>query len=222
MNELQDHSTPEAPGRLSRRYFIRGVTSIALGSTVLGVGLLAKVLSYLTGAHNLTAAEHSDILRKRLARMRETLTANEQELERMDAEYIEVAKLSRLNPGTGKYFIDYNLRPGLAFADDDGLPLLISAKCTHLGCTVGNTTDDKNRISCPCHLSFFDIKTGQPNTGSPATRPLPSLGWVLKDEEGKIVASKAPNQKMEGKPDPDKLDSYTVYIAKKYAADELG
>lgn len=207
--------------QLSRRYFIRGMTSVVLGSTILGVGLLSKTLGYLVGGSNVTRAEHTDLLRKRLARMRETLTASEQELERINSEFIEVAKLSRLNPTEGKYFIDYNLRPGLAFADDDGMPMLLSAKCTHLGCTVGNKTDDKNRISCPCHLSFFDIKTGKPNEGSPAKRALPALGWVLKDEEGKIIASKAPGGKMEGKPDPDKLDNYTVFIAKRYAADEM-
>lgn len=220
--ELPAEAQPSpVDSQVSRRYFVRGMTTMILGSTILGVGLLSKAVGYLIGGRNVTHAEHTDLLRKRLARLRETLTASEQELERLNSEYIEVAKLSRLNPSEGKYFIDYNLRPGLAFADDDGLPLLLSAKCTHLGCTVGNKTDDKNRISCPCHLSFFDIKTGQPNQGSPAKRALPALGWVLKDEEGKVVASKAPGGKMEGKPDPDKLDTYTVFIAKRYAADEL-
>ncbi|MGI8906404.1 MAG: Rieske (2Fe-2S) protein [Candidatus Sumerlaeaceae bacterium] len=219
--EAPDHDSLDDHRGLSRRYFIRGVVSIGIGSAILSVGALAKMAQFLLGSQDVTPAEHSDQLRKRLARLRENLTAREQELERLNNDFIEVAKLSRLNSTQGKYFIDYNLRPALAFADDDGLPVLISAKCTHLGCTVGNTTDEQNRISCPCHMSFFDIKTGQPNAGSPANRPLPRLGWVLKDDEDKVVASKSPGGNIEGTPDPDHLDSYTVFIAKRFAADEL-
>jgi Rieske Fe-S protein len=219
VNPTEPTLPPDRRG-VSRRQFVRAVTGLGLGSAILGVGILTKLFGYLSGATNATDTEHTDLLRKKLARLRETVTAREQELERMTSDYIEVAKLSRLNPSEGKYFIDYNLRAALAFADDQGLPLLISAKCTHLGCTDGNSTDDKGRISCPCHMSFFDLKTGAPNQGSPAKSPLPHIGWVLKDEEGKVIASKSPKGEITGKPDPDKLDTYTVFIAKQYMAEE--
>ena len=64
------------------------------------------------------------------------------------------------------------------------------------------------------------ITTGQPNAGSPATRRLPPIGWVIRDPGGKIVASKSPHGKMEGKLDPEKLDTYSVFIAKRFAAEE--
>jgi nitrite reductase/ring-hydroxylating ferredoxin subunit len=107
----------------------------------------------------------------------------ELEMEREGSNYILVAALSHLNASKGKYFVDYEMQPDLAFLGANGLPLLLSAKCTHLGCTVGNNVNDHGQILCPSHISYFDIKTGQPNHGSPAKAPLPHIGWVLKGGE---------------------------------------
>ena len=52
---------------------------------------------------------------------------------------------------------------------DDGGFLAVSRSCTHLGCTVPWSADDRKFI-CPCHASTFDI-TGAVIT-PPASRPL--------------------------------------------------
>jgi Rieske Fe-S protein len=61
----------------------------------------------------------------------------------------------------------------------DGAPILItqpaagtvvglSAKCTHMGCTVAPAGKE---LDCPCHHSSYDLN-GK-NLGGPAPRPLP-------------------------------------------------
>lgn len=53
-----------------------------------------------------------------------------------------------------------------------------SATCTHQGCTVEVIAD--GLISCPCHGSQFDVKTGAVRRG-PAARPLPEVEVVVRD-----------------------------------------
>jgi Rieske Fe-S protein len=146
------------------------------------------------------------------------MTAEERELqlERLRNPYIRVARVGELSETQGKYFIDYQMRPALAFRDDDGLPLLISAKCTHLGCTVASEVDGRGRLLCPCHVSYFDLESGAPEPGSPAKAPLPKLGWVLRDAEGNVVASRSPAGQLVGEPFTDLLESYDVFIARSF------
>ncbi|MDE1920439.1 MAG: Rieske (2Fe-2S) protein [Candidatus Omnitrophica bacterium] len=139
------------------------------------------------------------------------------QLQRLGQDRIYVTSIDSLSPVKGIYFIDYFMRPGLAFCDDNGLPIVISAKCTHLGCTVGNNVDSKGLILCPCHLSRFNIKTGAPIPGSPAKKPLPHLGWALVDAKGKILLTEDPEGRRQGTTDMDTLDGSSLYILKKYA-----
>ncbi|MBA4078516.1 MAG: hypothetical protein C0508_26035, partial [Cyanobacteria bacterium PR.023] len=136
------------------------------------------------------------------------------ELERQAANCILVAPLADLNSVTGKYFIDYKMQPAIAFKGKDGLPLFISAKCTHLGCTVSNKVDDQGKILCPCHVSYFDIETGQPNADAPAKEPLPHLGWVIMDERGKVLASRNAKGETTGAITALTEANARVYIAK--------
>ena len=53
-----------------------------------------------------------------------------------------------------------------------------SATCTHQGCTV--TGVENGEISCPCHGSRFDPKTGEPVAG-PAGRPLAKVPVEVRD-----------------------------------------
>jgi Rieske Fe-S protein len=53
-----------------------------------------------------------------------------------------------------------------------------SATCTHQGCTVTGVED--GAISCPCHGSRFDPKTGEPVAG-PAGRPLAKVPVEVRD-----------------------------------------
>lgn len=199
----------------SRRLFLKGALGLGTAGGLLSIGVMDKLVRFFSGP-NMTTEEQATLLRKRLERLEMTAEERELELERMRSDYILVGELKDLSPQDGKYFIDYQMRPALAYRDATGLPLLISAKCTHLGCTVANTVDGNGRVLCPCHMSYFDLKTGAPQPGSPATKPLPHLGWTLMDAEGKVLMSRGPDGKQEGEVPPDKLESCLVYIAKRY------
>ncbi|RNF82295.1 Rieske (2Fe-2S) protein [Streptomyces botrytidirepellens] len=58
-----------------------------------------------------------------------------------------------------------------------------SAVCTHRGCVVDSVENGK--ISCPCHGSVFDARTGKVLQG-PAVAPLPSV--PVRTKGGKLVA----------------------------------
>jgi Rieske Fe-S protein len=103
------------------------------------------------------------------------------------------------------------MRPALAVLGEDGLPLLISAKCTHLGCTVASEVNEEGKILCPCHISYFDVKTGAPDPGAPAKAPLPHLEWALMDPAGQIVGTRSAAPALAGAD----LAACTVYIAKR-------
>ena len=199
----------------SRRLFLKGAVGLGSAGGLLTVGVMDKLVRFFSGP-NMTPDEQAALLKKRLQRLEMTAEERELELERMRNEFIFVANLKDLSPKDGKYFIDYQMRPALAYRDAAGLPLLISAKCTHLGCTVGSTVDSNGRVLCPCHMSYFDLKTGTPQPGSPATKPLPLLGWALMDESGKTLMSQGPGGATEGAVPAGQLDTLKVYIAKRY------
>lgn len=196
-----------------RRYLMKGLVGLGAGGLLLATGVAEKLFLYLRGP-DLTLDEETEQLRKRLERLEMTAEERGLQLERLRSPYIRVARLGELSPATGQYFTDYQMRPALAFRGDDGLPLLISAKCTHLGCTVGSQVDGQGRLLCPCHVSYFNLETGVPEPGSPAKVPLPMLGWVLRDAEGNVVASRSPAGQLVGEPFTDLLESYDVYIAR--------
>ena len=106
------------------------------------------------------------------------------------------------------------MRPALAFLGNDGMPVLLSAKCTHLGCTVGNQVNDQGKILCPCHTSYFDVTTGQPDSGAPAKLPLPHLDWILRDKSGIDIASRLSSGATTGNVKIEALGGAQVYIAK--------
>ncbi|WP_127125432.1 FAD-dependent oxidoreductase [Georgenia sp. SYP-B2076] len=58
------------------------------------------------------------------------------------------------------------------YRDEDGAAYVLSARCTHLGCTVG-FNDAEVAWECPCHGSRFAVD-GTVIQG-PATRPLPHM-----------------------------------------------
>lgn len=199
----------------SRRYFIKGAGALAAAGALLTIGVLDKLGRFFRGPE-MTLEEESELLQKKLDRLNMAAKERELEIERMKSPYIKIAQLAELGERDGKYFTDYQMRPALAFRNEQGLPILISAKCTHLGCTVGSTLDNDNRLLCPCHISYFDVKSGIPNPGSPAKAPLPRLGWALMDPLGNVVMSQAPDGSTEGAADPAQLNTYSVYISKRF------
>jgi Rieske Fe-S protein len=197
-----------------RRYFLKGLISLGISIVLLSLGILERLIRFFSGPR-MTPRQEAAILEEREARHKEAAETEALQIERLSSKSILIGKLSELTAKEGKYFVDYHMRPALAFLGKNGLPLLIPAKCTHLGCTVGNTVDDHNQVLCPCHLSLFNIETGQP-TRPPAILPLPLIGWVLKDPTGKVVASKSPKGPVQGQTDPAQLKDCTVHIAMEF------
>jgi len=198
----------------SRRHFMRGALGVSAAALLLSVGVLEKLLRFFR-VPAMDAEAEAAFLQKKLDRLKIAAEERALEIERIQNPFIFVAQLAELSDKDGKYFTDYQMRPALAFRGADGLPLLISAKCTHLGCTVASTASN-GRILCPCHVSWFDMKTGKPDPGAPAKLPLPHIGWVLKDVDGQVVASQGPDGVLQGTVDPAQAAGYAVYIAKQF------
>jgi nitrate reductase gamma subunit len=197
----------------SRRAFLKGAAGVAGATGLMALGVSDKAASFFKGPRGDEEAEMA-LLEKKLERLKLTAEERAYELERQRNDMILVARYSELSDSKGRYFTDYAMSPGLAFKGKDGLPLVISAKCTHLGCTVGSDLDGQGRVLCPCHISFFDIQTGMPNDGAPARAPLPKIAWALVDATGKVVMSRKPGQPGQGAADAALLAQCSLYITK--------
>ena len=197
----------------SRREFIKGAAGVTGATGLLALGVSSKAINFFKGASQDPEAE-SALLEKKLQRLKLTAEERSYELERQRNTMILVAGYAELDAVKGKYFIDYAMAPGLAFKGKDGMPIVISAKCTHLGCTVSSTLDENGRIMCPCHISYFDILTGMPNPGAPAKAPLPQIAWALVDAGGKVLASNTPGQASSKVAAPEALAQSSLYITK--------
>ena len=201
-----------------RRLFIKASVGLGASAVLLSLGTLDKFFKYFL-KQDLSNEQEAHLLSEKLHRLKQSAQEREYELERMSKDDIFVAKLSDLSKTKGKYFIDYQMRPALAFRDENGLPILLSAKCTHLGCTVGQDLDEQGRVLCPCHISYFDIKTGSPSAGSPAKDPLPHIGWALQNEQGKTLLAQDAEGRREGSIEPGQLESSLLFIVKRFSGE---
>lgn len=59
-----------------------------------------------------------------------------------------------------------------------------NGRCTHLGCNY-SLDEEKKVFRCPCHIGFFDLKSGEV-LGGPPPRPLDTLN--VKVENGVLYA----------------------------------
>jgi nitrate reductase gamma subunit len=202
-----------------RRLLLQGALGLGAAGVLLSAGVLGKLFNFFR-APSATEVEEAHLLQTRLQRLEATAEQRSLQLERMRSAYIRVARLGELQRDSGFYFIDYQMRPALAFRGADGLPHLISAKCTHLACTIAKDVNAEGRILCPCHVSWFDLRSGAPLPGSPAKAPLPILGWVVRDPSGQIVASRAPDGTFEGEIPAERAENYEVFISRSFAARE--
>jgi Rieske Fe-S protein len=208
----------ESPDR-DRRLLVRGLLGVGLATGLLGAGMAGSLARFFLGPRP-SEAEQARQLEARLERLRATVEQRALELDRLEKGVIPIAALADLDPDVGLYFVDYQMRPALAFRGADGLPLLLSARCTHLGCTVDNHKAADGRIVCPCHLSYFDVATGIPTPGSPATTALPTLGWLLQDASGRELLRRHPGGASTGDATADEVGEATVCIARLFVAEE--
>lgn len=85
--------------------------------------------------------------------------------------------------------IPNNLSDGVSFKDNiiinksSNNLTVFSSKCTHLGCKINSTVNDK--LVCPCHGSKFNFD-GIPQNG-PATIPLKKLEIEKDKSTGELV-----------------------------------
>ena len=77
--------------------------------------------------------------------------------------------VSELAPGDGGIIVQAGEKLA-AFVDEEGEMHVMSARCTHLGCTVAWNSAERS-FDCPCHGSRYAL-TGEVING-PATRALP-------------------------------------------------
>lgn len=94
---------------------------------------------------------------------------------------ISVTGLGALEAGQALTFTFPNGDPGLVFKTASGKSGAVSAKCTHLGCTVAWSGDAKTPLHCPCHNSNFALD-GQVLSG-PAKAPLKHYSVSQSGEE---------------------------------------
>ncbi|HEY3416782.1 MAG TPA: respiratory nitrate reductase subunit gamma, partial [Armatimonadota bacterium] len=120
---------------IARRHLVQGLAGIIGGTALLTAGGLYGLIRYLLGPR-LSLEQQVALDEERLLRLEQTTEERDLVLQREREDYLPVALVSELSRTVGRYFTDYQMRPALAFLGKDGFPVLISAKCTHLGCTV--------------------------------------------------------------------------------------
>ena len=74
-------------------------------------------------------------------------------------EFKKVAALSEILPGSAKR-IEVNATP-IAFFNINGVIYAINDICTHRECSLSEGFIEGDTVTCPCHMSVFDIKTGK-------------------------------------------------------------
>lgn len=79
--------------------------------------------------------------------------------------------LEEVGPGEGAVVTEAGQKLAVYVAED-GTRTVLSAKCTHLGCTVGWNASERT-WDCPCHGSRFALE-GEVVNG-PASKPLPRI-----------------------------------------------
>ncbi len=61
----------------------------------------------------------------------------------------------------------------ILIANLDGKFFAIGDRCTHQGCLLSKGNLEKDKVTCSCHFSVFDVKTGKA-IRSPALKPEPT------------------------------------------------
>jgi len=70
----------------------------------------------------------------------------------------------------------------ILLANLDGRYFAIGNRCTHLSCLLSDGTLKEGNVTCPCHISIFNAKTGEVIRG-PAKKPEPMFETKIEGEE---------------------------------------
>lgn len=87
-----------------------------------------------------------------------------------------------------KQILPFDKNKKISFFEDfivvnkEGKTTVFSAHCTHLGCTISRTEND--RLVCPCHGSQFDLE-GKAIKG-PAFKSLEKIEAIVSDDNQHI------------------------------------
>lgn len=95
-----------------------------------------------------------------------------------DVASIEAATIDELAPGSYKIF-RFGRIPGILVHLRNGSYRALSARCTHLDCTVQFKTDTE-QVWCACHNGIYDIE-GR-NISGPPPKPLERFEVVIKGD----------------------------------------
>ncbi len=169
---------------MNRRNFLRWLPVAVVSFIAITTNLLSKLWAYILGP-KLTAEQEAKLIEKKIQNLERTVSLEKLREERLLKNKIFICNLQDLKKKEGVSFVDFNLKPALAFKGINDEPILISSVCTHLGCTVQNKLN-KGRLLCPCHISYFELETGKALEG-PAKVPLPMVPFVVEDEKVFIV-----------------------------------
>lgn len=169
---------------MNRRNFLIWLPIVVMSFIALAINLLNKVFKYI-GGPELTLEQEAKLIEKRIRSLEQNAALERLKSERLIKDKIVICKLKDLRKEEGLPFIDFNLKPALAFSGKDDKPILISSVCTHLGCTVQNRLN-KGRLLCPCHITYFELESGKVLEG-PAKSPLPKIPFVIEGEKVFII-----------------------------------
>ena len=169
---------------MERRSFLKWFSFALISLGLLFINLIKKISEYIIGP-KLTPNQEAKLIEEKIKNLERSLTLDKLREERLLKNKIFICEVKDLRKKEGFSFVDFNVKPALAFKGNDGNPVLISSVCTHLGCTVQNKLT-KGKLLCPCHISYFELETGKALEG-PAKVPLPMIPYIIEDEKVYII-----------------------------------
>lgn len=158
------------PGSDSNIYIVSGDSGHGMThATIAGI----LITDMLTGKENpwkkIYNPSRNNILRKGITWLKELLSTSFVDYLKTNPSNTDASKVHDLKPGEGTIIKLVDGNKYGAFRDEQDMLHLVSAKCTHLGCTIKWNNDEKT-WDCPCHGSRFAYN-GEVING-PANDPL--------------------------------------------------
>jgi len=105
------------------------------------------------------------------------------------AEFVEVARVERIPPGSGSRFTVAD--KDVAIFNVDGTICVIADTCPHAGGSLGLGKLDGSIVTCPVHGMKFDVTTGC----FAGTSDFGVTSHPVKVVDEKIMVSLSPNEK---------------------------